>query len=336
MPELDCRGPIFLDDQVLLGHVSPRGAAALVTLFPRNGPPCSPLVVDTLRLMETLNAGPHRDLTGPAEPGAFGTVLLDVLHPSPSPRFPGSTWLVAVERHARLCQLDPALSPRVLLRHACSELQVAADSVLRIPLLAPATPDEPPWVVVLHGAQAQGYYLLVDARRVSSPPCAPFWLLPVERRITLAGLVYALRQAQPSLQEMALLYIDSRPFRGLWTLSSRVHVLTLLPAFQDCYNLPALLSNARVLQCRPGFGRAQRPSLTATLVTDATFVIALAAPNDELRAIRLAAHDDLVEALMQLIIPACQCDFQHRHSCLPQGFSRAARGVPHLLCFRDL
>ena len=384
MPELDCRGPIFLDDQVLLEHVSPRSETALVTMFPRDSPACSPLVMDTLRLMEMrvacrahlraasdrvpyrperVDLGPYRDPTGPPGSGAFGSVLLDVLRPHASPRFPGSTWLLAVERNARLCQLDPALPPRVLLRHACEELQVSTDSVLRVPLLAPATPDEPPWVVVMHGAQAQGYFLLVDARRVCGPPCAPFWLLPVERRLTLVGLVYALRRAQPSLQQMGVLYIDSRPLRGHWTLSSRIHVLTLLPVSQDCYNMPALLSNARVLHSRPGFSRAQpspaaagavaetaaasaepvadtrRPASTTTTTMgaeptvpflgirdststttragwvpgcaqDAVFVVALASPGNELRATRMTAHDDLVEVLLQLILPACQRNYE--------------------------
>ena len=284
LPEVDFRGHIFLDDELLTAHATPLGHTPLVTVLPPKGSQGSPLVIDTLRLLELRPAG-RTHLRANREPGplrpdridpgpfaramvaaersdaiALGPTDLALHYPGPSCAGLGAVWIIAVDRAARLQHFEPDLAPREILRLSSCLLHVPSDSVLRVPLLAPYTETEAPWILLLHGTQPQGHFLLVDASRVSSPPCLPFWILPVHRRLTLMEVILDVRAAQPSLLQIGALYIDCHLFRGEWALNSRIQTLTLLPATGGGDDLPVLQCNSRMVQQRPGYARMSMPA----------------------------------------------------------------------------
>ena len=187
LPEVDFRGHIFLDDELLTAHVTPLGNTPLVTVLPPKGSQGSPLVIDTLRLLELRPAG-RTHLRANREPGplrpdridpgpfaramvaaersdaiALGPTDLALHHPGPDCAGSSAVWIIAVDRAAGLQHFEPDLAPREILRLSSSLLNVQSDSVLRVPLLAPHTETEAPWIILLHGTQPQGHFLLVDA-----------------------------------------------------------------------------------------------------------------------------------------------------------------------------
>ena len=130
-------------------------------------------------------------------------------------------------------------------------LSLSYPCTVHIPSLCPSALSESPFVVLLPAARHRDdRFVIVDASRVLHPPFCRFWAQRVPGSVTPVSIIAALRRAQPALNVIRMLFLESRPIRAITEVASNVPLLTILPESFAWDSLPSPLQGRRLASRR--------------------------------------------------------------------------------------
>ena len=281
----------YMGEDPVTGACSPCGRTPLITVFPRSRfanslPGMTAAILDTQALL-AIRSGwprlpPRPDVPGsPAAPSQAAPPRESALHPHNRAARQNTPSLVRFV-------LDPTgdeslqdlicdgleqcevmvFQPDCVMQEVCVPHHLRPQSfftaiaqgtscddrcTLHVPTLAPLVPGCLPSAVLIPPHCHTRRFLFVDARRVCTPPMAPFWIQEVPHVLNPVIIISMLCNAQPCIGTMGAFFVDCISVRGYVELTAKVSLLTVLPAGFDALHMPNPLLNCQALRMRSGF-----------------------------------------------------------------------------------
>ena len=313
MPEQPQICAAFMGTEPILGYCSPDGPTPLITIFPRgqchNMAPALIHAILEASSLTALRSGNmrvpicvtrRRPLPPPAleSRGTMHPFLLARGYPAVLPMLLSSTpdddeadhesedvLVLCPASTPVMCAIPRLSSPAAFVACAARCVGLDASSALHVPTFCPLQAGHLVMAIVIPGNIAtERRFLVVDARRVCGSNAPPIWLQESPRVLNPVIAIAMLRSAQPALGEIGAFYLDCAPMRGYVELTTRVSVLTLMPATFAMQSLPALLQNSRAVRRRPGFAQLYCryvPPRHGTTATSTSTTTTAMAPNPD-------------------------------------------------------